>query len=107
MESTAGVVIGTKVFTRQSEIVEGTVQHDASADIAGSLQDFLTALETGAIPMGERHDNVRSLAMVSAAIESSTTGRRVPISLQWTPLSRQHFWTTMKVSEKRGSPSHL
>jgi len=29
--------------------------------------------------MGECHDNIKSLAMVSAALESSRTGRRVRV----------------------------
>lgn len=45
--------------------------------IAGSLRDFLHALETGATPMGECHDNIKSLAMVFGAIESARSGRRV------------------------------
>ena len=49
-------------------------------DIAGSLRDFLHALETGATPMGECHDNVKSLAMVFGAIESAATGLRVRIA---------------------------
>ncbi len=49
--------------------------------IAGSLRDFLRALRTGATPMGECHDNIKSLAMVFAAIESARSGRRVPVSL--------------------------
>jgi predicted dehydrogenase len=48
--------------------------------IAGSLGDFLNALKTGATPMGECHDNIKSLAMVFGAIESATTGQRVAIS---------------------------
>jgi predicted dehydrogenase len=47
--------------------------------IAGSLRDFLHALRTGATPMGECHDNIKSLAMVFGAIESAATGRRVTI----------------------------
>jgi predicted dehydrogenase len=49
--------------------------------IAGSLRDFLRALKTGATPMGECHDNIKSLAMVFAAIESAATGRRVAIAI--------------------------
>ncbi|MFM7322169.1 MAG: Gfo/Idh/MocA family protein [Armatimonadota bacterium] len=47
--------------------------------IAGSLVDFLDALDTGRTPMGECHDNIKSLAMVFAAIESARTGERVPV----------------------------
>jgi len=49
------------------------------AGIAGSLRDFLHALATGTTPMGECHDNIRSLAMVFAAIESAATGQRVSV----------------------------
>lgn len=50
---------------------------DIPYGIAGSLRDFLNALETGATPMGECHDNIKSLAMVFAAIESAATGQKV------------------------------
>lgn len=53
------------------------VQDDMLAGIAGSLDEFLRALRTGATPLGECHDNIKSLAMVHAAIESSRSGRRV------------------------------
>ena len=77
----AGVVRGTEGFTRESDIVEGVVRHDKPTGIAGSLADFLNALQTGETPMGECHDNIKSLAMVFAAIESSATGRRVAVSV--------------------------
>ncbi len=50
---------------------------DAPSGIAGSLREFLDALDSGETPMGECHDNIKSLAMVFAAIESAATGRRV------------------------------
>jgi len=49
------------------------------SSIAGSLNDFLDALENGTTPQGECHDNIRSLAMVHAAIESSRKKQRVEI----------------------------
>ncbi len=52
---------------------------DAPGGINGSLRDFLNALETGATPMGECHDNIKSLAMVFAAIESAREGKRIPV----------------------------
>ena len=76
---TAGIVAGTEGFTRLSALVEGVLRHDAPSGIAGSLADFLTALKTGRTPMGECHDNIKSLAMVFAAIESSAIGQRVPV----------------------------
>jgi len=51
------------------------------AGIAGSLAEFLEALETGNTPMGECHDNIKSLAMVFGAIESAATARRVEIRI--------------------------
>jgi predicted dehydrogenase len=45
--------------------------------IAGSLQVFCEALRTGEPPMGEVHENIMSLAMVEAAVESAATGQRV------------------------------
>lgn len=45
--------------------------------IAGSLALFVDALRTGEAPMGEVHENVLSLAMVEAAVESAAAGRRV------------------------------
>jgi len=60
---------------------QGSVEEDMPNGIAGSLRDFVRALRTGSTPMGECHDNIKSLAMVFAAIESAATGRRVPVAL--------------------------
>ncbi|MEI8244105.1 MAG: Gfo/Idh/MocA family oxidoreductase [bacterium] len=43
----------------------------------GALKEFLAAIRGGPAPQGECHDNIKSLAMVFAAIESSHKGRRV------------------------------
>ncbi|KRV49796.1 oxidoreductase [Wenjunlia vitaminophila] len=45
--------------------------------VAGSLAEFVHALRTGTVPMGEVHDNVMSLAMVTGALESVLTDRRI------------------------------
>jgi len=78
--SAIGAAVVTKPggFHSETERVEGTVESDVPGGIAGSLLDFLNALETGATPMGECHDNIKSLAMVFGAIESAVTGKRVP-----------------------------
>jgi predicted dehydrogenase len=47
--------------------------------IEGSLADFVKALRTGEVPMNECHDNIKSFAMVMAALESSRAGRRVAV----------------------------
>lgn len=49
-------------------------------DIAASLRDFLNALDSGQTPMGECHDNIKSLAMVFGCVESSKRGQRVSIA---------------------------
>jgi len=43
--------------------------------IEGALQVFVQALRTGERPSGEVHENVMSLAMVEAAVQSAQTGR--------------------------------
>jgi len=75
----AEIVTASEGFIRPGESVTGEVAPDVPGGIAGSLRDFLNALTTGATPMGECHDNIKSLAMVFAAIESSAAGRRVPV----------------------------
>jgi len=45
----------------------------------GALREMLAFLRTGKTPQTECHDNIRSLAMVFAAMESSRKGRRVPV----------------------------
>jgi len=62
-------------FTR----VEGTPDPTTAVGIAGTLQEFLRALDTSETPPCECHDNIHSLAMVHAAIESAATGQRVRI----------------------------
>jgi predicted dehydrogenase len=51
--------------------------------IRGTLRDFVRALRTGVPPMGECHDNIKSVAMVFAAMESAATGRRVAVPPLW------------------------
>ncbi|HOX39928.1 MAG TPA: Gfo/Idh/MocA family oxidoreductase [Candidatus Brocadiia bacterium] len=46
----------------------------------GALREMLAFLKTGKKPQTECHDNIKSLAMVFAAIESSRKGKRVTIS---------------------------
>lgn len=60
--------------------VEVTPAPIPAEGIGGSLADFVRALRGGQPPMTECHDNIRSLAMVVAARESSRTGRRVPVT---------------------------
>ncbi len=67
-------------FLSTTESKTATVEPDVSSGIAGSLRDFIKALENPSYtPMGECHDNIKSLAMVFAAIESAATGQRVKV----------------------------
>jgi predicted dehydrogenase len=47
--------------------------------LEGSLADFVAALRTGAVPQGECHDNLKSLAMCHAAVESAALGAPVSV----------------------------
>src|SRR5918998_2021510 len=53
---------------------------DRFQGLEGALADFVTALRTGTVPAGECHDNVQSLAMCHAAVESAALGAPVPVA---------------------------
>jgi len=76
----AEVVRSKGGFHSEMELAFGEAE-TVPAGIAGSLAEFLEALETGNTPMGECHDNIKSLAMVFGAIESAATARRVEIRI--------------------------
>ncbi|GAB3190212.1 Gfo/Idh/MocA family protein [Nesterenkonia suensis] len=64
------------------ETVAGEAAVAPREGIAGALVEFLDALEAGpgdSAPMGEVHQNIMSLAMVEAAVESASRGGRVRI----------------------------
>jgi len=77
----AEVVVGPGGFHADTEARSAPIAPEFASGIAGSLRDFLYALKTGATPMGECHDNIKSLAMVFGAIESAATGRRINIEV--------------------------
>jgi hypothetical protein len=68
-------------FHADVEPVTGQVAEGVPSGISGSIRDFVCALDSDTTPMGECHDNIKSLAMVFGAIESARTGRRVPIEI--------------------------
>ena len=72
-------VVERSGFTSKFETVTAEVPEGVPSGIAGSVRDFVHALDTGSTPMGECHDNIKSLAMVFAAIASSRQGRRVRV----------------------------
>jgi predicted dehydrogenase len=57
---------------------------DRFEGLVGALAEFVTALRTGRVPQSEAHDNLRSLGMCHAAVESArsqapvTVAARVP-----------------------------
>lgn len=55
------------------------VDSDGPREIRGALAEFLEVLRTGRVPSGEVHANVRSLAMVEAAVRSAD--ERVEVGL--------------------------
>lgn len=48
--------------------------------LEGSLADFVAALRAGSVPQGECHENLRSLAMCHAAVESAALGAPVALA---------------------------
>lgn len=50
-------------------------------DRAGTLTEFATALQTGKQPVCTAEDNARSIAIMSAAVESSTVGHPIRLNL--------------------------
>ena len=73
----ADIVVEDGSFISKTEERSTPVDEDMPRGIAGSLRDFINALQTGATPMGECHDNIKSLAMVFGAIESARTQQRI------------------------------
>ena len=78
---TAEIVAERGGFHSTFESITDQPDEGVDAGIAGSLRDFIHALETGAPPMGECHDNIKSLAMVFAAIESAREG--IKVQVEW------------------------
>jgi predicted dehydrogenase len=77
----ADIVRAPNGFHSRTERVAPSSLSAAPAGIEGALADFLNALDTGATPMGECHDNIKSLAMVFAALESAARRERVVIAV--------------------------
>jgi predicted dehydrogenase len=72
-------VTGTEGFMPPTQKASVKADPNIAPGIAGSLREFVQALRTGQTPQGECHDNIKSLAMVFAAIESAQTGKRVTV----------------------------
>ncbi|RKS77955.1 putative dehydrogenase [Motilibacter peucedani] len=61
----------------EAEVGDAAEASTAYDGIAGALQVFVQALRSGETPSGEVHENVMSLAMVEAAVQSAGAGRAV------------------------------
>jgi hypothetical protein len=70
-----------KAFFRDKVPVKPYKQAVKHTGIAGSLDEFLAALSSRRKPQSECHDNIKSLAMVFAAIESAKKKRRVKVKV--------------------------
>lgn len=77
----AAVVRAPGSFHAQTEKVAANPDPGAAQGIRGALEDFLRALDSGETPMGECHDNIKSLAMVFAALESAKRRTRVAVDV--------------------------
>jgi predicted dehydrogenase len=73
----ADVVVDNRGFHAKCHHLTAQAAPDIAHGIAGSLQDFVHSLRTGATPMGDCRDNIHSLAMVFGAIESAKSGQKV------------------------------
>ena len=71
------------LFDRVEAIaVPPLVEDDRIGGHLGVIQDFVRAVESGIEPETRGADNIKSLGMVFAAIESAETGRRVDIAAE-------------------------
>jgi len=75
------IVIDNDGFIRKSHQESVPTSPLELSGIAGSLRDFLDALEHGTEPWGMCTDNIWSLAMVLYAVESSRLGQKVEIAI--------------------------
>ena len=62
-------VTSNEGFIHPTEKMKVNADANVVDGIAGALREFVNALRTGQTPQGECHDNIKSLAMVFAAIE--------------------------------------
>lgn len=79
---TAVKVVSEEGFRRErQEILVPPVELPEPKEHGGSLVEMLRFLETGRTPQTECHDNIKSLAMVFAAMQSARTKQRVEINV--------------------------
>jgi predicted dehydrogenase len=78
----ASVVTGSEGFFRPLKAIEVAPPVDPNAmnGHASVIAEFIDSIEAGRAPETASSDNIKSLAMVFAAIESARTRQRVKIS---------------------------
>jgi predicted dehydrogenase len=74
------VTVESKDFMRPLGPMPISAVKIAKGGMHGGLAEMLNFLRHGTKPQTECHDNIQSLAMVFAAIESSRTGKRVKVA---------------------------
>jgi len=74
-------VAGDEGFHRPLKDVEVPASPLKFLGMHGALREMLAFLREGTTPQTECHDNIKSLAMVFAVIESAKTGKRVEIEI--------------------------
>ena len=74
------VITGNEGFSREKEkmILSAPVELEFS-DHAGVIREFMNSLHNGTEPQTVCTDNIKSLAMVHAAVESAESGKKVTI----------------------------
>jgi len=77
----AQVVSGDDGFHRPLRDVAIPVPAMQAAGMHGALREMLRFLRTGEVPQTECHDNIKSLAMCFAAIESARAGCRICVNV--------------------------
>ena len=76
----AEVAVGTEGFIRETQSVELSESVELEQiGHQGVIYEFLDCVKNGTTPQTICTDNIKSLAMVHAAIESATTGKKVKI----------------------------
>jgi predicted dehydrogenase len=75
----AQVVAGNTGFSRPLKDVKIPAGRIKFGGMHGALREMLAFLRNGTVPQTECHDNIKSLAMVFAAMESSRKGKRIPV----------------------------
>lgn len=76
----AHIVSATEGLVRHPNEVEVPIPSLPGHGQRGAILEMMRYLEKGVVPQCECHDNIYSLAMVFAAIESAQTGKRVEIA---------------------------